>query len=84
MNSWVWASTPGVIRSSAFATSPVDAWIASIRSIKSAGTEALAETIPMRRLGKPEEVARTIYYLCTDASAYVNGVEIEINGGQHV
>jgi NAD(P)-dependent dehydrogenase (short-subunit alcohol dehydrogenase family) len=38
----------------------------------------------MRRLGKPEEVARTIYYLCTDASSYVTGVEIEINGGQHV
>ena len=53
-------------------------------AILSAGTEELAQTIPMRRLGKPEEVARTIYYLCTDASAYVNGVEIEINGGQHV
>ncbi|MEM6624839.1 MAG: SDR family oxidoreductase [Pseudomonadota bacterium] len=52
--------------------------------ILSAGTEKLAETIPMRRLGKPEEVARTIYYLCTPESSYVNGVEIEINGGQHV
>ncbi|MEM1297661.1 MAG: SDR family oxidoreductase [Pseudomonadota bacterium] len=52
--------------------------------ILSPGTEELAKAIPMRRLGTPEEVARTIYYLCTDASAYVNGVEIEINGGQHV
>ncbi|MEM9139955.1 MAG: SDR family oxidoreductase [Pseudomonadota bacterium] len=53
-------------------------------AILSPGTEELAETIPMRRLGKPEEVARTIYYLCTAESSYVNGVEIEINGGQHV
>lgn len=53
-------------------------------AILSPGTEKLAETIPMRRLGRPEEVARTIYYLCTDASSYVTGVEIEINGGQHV
>ena len=53
-------------------------------AILSPGTEELAETIPMRRLGKPEEVARTIYYLCTPESSYVNGVEIEINGGQHV
>lgn len=53
-------------------------------AILSPGTEKLAETIPLRRLGKPEEVARTIYYLCTDASSYVTGVEIEINGGQHV
>lgn len=53
-------------------------------AILSPGTEQLAEAIPMRRLGKPEEVARTIYYLCTSESSYVNGVEIEINGGQHV
>ena len=53
-------------------------------AILSPGTEKLAETIPLRRLGKPEEVARTIYYLCTAESSYVTGVEIEINGGQHV
>jgi NAD(P)-dependent dehydrogenase (short-subunit alcohol dehydrogenase family) len=53
-------------------------------AILSPGTEKLAETIPLRRLGRPEEVARTIYYLCTAESSYVTGVEIEINGGQHV
>ncbi len=53
-------------------------------AILSPGTDKLAESLPLRRLGKPEEVARTIYYLCTDASSYVTGVEIEINGGQHV
>jgi len=52
--------------------------------ILSPGTEDLVAEIPMRRLGKPEEVARTIYYLCTAESSYVNGGEIEINGGQHV
>ncbi len=52
--------------------------------ILSPGTEALVDAIPLRRLGKPEEVARTIYYLCTPESSYVTGVEIEINGGQHV
>jgi NAD(P)-dependent dehydrogenase (short-subunit alcohol dehydrogenase family) len=46
--------------------------------------ELLAPTIPMRRLGTPEEVAKTIYFLCTDQSSYVNGAEIHINGGQHV
>jgi len=53
-------------------------------AILSPGTDKLVEQIPMRRLGKPEEVARTIYYLCTAESSYVTGVEIEINGGQHV
>ena len=53
-------------------------------AILSPGTEKLIEQIPLRRLGTPEEVARTIYYLCTPESAYVTGVEIEINGGQHI
>jgi NAD(P)-dependent dehydrogenase (short-subunit alcohol dehydrogenase family) len=53
-------------------------------AILSPGTEKLAETIPLRRLGRPEEVARTIYYLCTPESSYITGVEVEINGGQHV
>lgn len=52
--------------------------------ILSPGTDKIVETLPLRRLGKPEEVARTIYYLCTPESSYVSGVEIEINGGQHV
>ncbi len=54
-------------------------------SILSPGTERIVEEqIPMRRLGEPEEVAKAIYFLCTDASSYVNGAELHINGGQHV
>ncbi|HUF55871.1 MAG TPA: SDR family oxidoreductase [Thermohalobaculum sp.] len=53
-------------------------------AILSPGTEKLVDTLPLRRLGRPEEVARTIYYLCTAESSSVTGVEIEINGGQHV
>jgi NAD(P)-dependent dehydrogenase (short-subunit alcohol dehydrogenase family) len=53
-------------------------------SILSPGTEKIVAEIPMHRLGTPEEVARTIYFLCTDQSSYVNGAEIHINGGQHV
>jgi NAD(P)-dependent dehydrogenase (short-subunit alcohol dehydrogenase family) len=52
--------------------------------ILSAGSEELAEEIPLRRLGTPEEVARTIYFLCTPQASYVTGTEVHINGGQHV
>jgi NAD(P)-dependent dehydrogenase (short-subunit alcohol dehydrogenase family) len=52
--------------------------------ILSPGTDEIVKHIPLRRLGKPEEVAKTIYYLCTDQSSYVTGAEIMINGGQHV
>jgi NAD(P)-dependent dehydrogenase (short-subunit alcohol dehydrogenase family) len=50
----------------------------------SPGTEKIVEHIPMHRLGTPDEVAKIIYVLCTEASSYVNGAEIHINGGQHV
>lgn len=54
-------------------------------SILSPGTEKIVqEQIPMRRLGTPAEVAQAIYFLCTEASSYVNGAELHINGGQHV
>ncbi|MEE2694168.1 MAG: SDR family oxidoreductase [Pseudomonadota bacterium] len=53
-------------------------------SILSPNTEEqLLPEIPMRRLGTPEEVAKTIYFLCSEQSSYVNGAEIHINGGQH-
>lgn len=53
-------------------------------SILSPGTEKIVEQIPMKRLGEPEEVAKAIYFLCTEQSSYVNGAELHINGGQHV
>ena len=54
-------------------------------SILSPGTEKIVqEQIPLRRLGEPQEVAKAIYFLCTDQSSYINGAELHINGGQHV
>ncbi|MBX2853672.1 MAG: SDR family oxidoreductase [Rhodobacteraceae bacterium] len=54
-------------------------------SILSPGTENIAKTqIPMKRLGRPEEVAEVVYFLASAQSSYVNGSEIPINGGQHI
>ena len=52
--------------------------------ILSAGTENLVKEIPLRRLGLPEEVANTIFFLCSENSGYISGEELQINGGQHV
>lgn len=53
-------------------------------AILSPGTEGLVRReVPLGRLGHPDEVARTIHFLCTDAASYINGAEIHINGGQH-
>ncbi|MGY2168517.1 SDR family NAD(P)-dependent oxidoreductase [Pseudomonas gingeri] len=54
-------------------------------SMLSAGTAQIVERlVPMNRLGKPEEVASLVYFLCTGGASYVNGAEIHVNGGQHV
>ncbi len=53
-------------------------------SILSPGTEKIIPHIPLRRLGQPEEVAKAIYFLCTETSSYISGAELHINGGQHV
>ena len=69
---------PHGIRVNAIAPGEIDT------SILSPGTEKMIGDIPLRRLGQPEEVADTIFYLCSDRSSYVTGSEIHINGGQHV
>ena len=40
--------------------------------------------IPLNRLGKPDEVAGLIVYLCSDEAAFVTGANVSINGGQHM
>ncbi|MBP2167268.1 NAD(P)-dependent dehydrogenase (short-subunit alcohol dehydrogenase family) [Erwinia toletana] len=54
-------------------------------SILSPGTaEIVDRSVPLQRLGKPEEVASLVWFLCTQGASYINGAEIHVNGGQHV
>jgi len=43
--------------------------------------EELKRMIPMRRFGKPEEVAELVGFLCSDKAGYITGEVISINGG---
>ncbi|MGX0939615.1 acetoacetyl-CoA reductase [Cupriavidus metallidurans] len=40
--------------------------------------------IPVGRLGKPEEVAALVLYLCSREAGFLTGANIAINGGQHL
>ena len=40
--------------------------------------------IPVARLGKPEEVAGLVAYLCSDEAGFITGANLAINGGQHM
>lgn len=46
------------------------------------GVEAATlERVPMGRIGKPEEVAEAVVWLCSDAASYVTGVPFPVDGG---
>ena len=46
--------------------------------------EELRKKIPLMRLGIPEEVAGTVYFLCTEDAAYISGAVIPVNGGMRM
>lgn len=49
--------------------------------IKDAPVDMIKQIIPMNRIGKPEEVARVVRFLCSDDASYITGQVISVNGG---
>ena len=45
--------------------------------------KVMLKSVPMRRFGKPEEVARTICWLCGEDASYLNGVALPVDGGSN-
>ncbi|HAS39315.1 MAG TPA: short-chain dehydrogenase [Microscillaceae bacterium] len=46
-----------------------------------ASVEIIKQLIPMQRFGQPKEVAKSIVWLCSDDSSYINGQELRVDGG---
>jgi 3-oxoacyl-[acyl-carrier protein] reductase len=45
-------------------------------------TAQLAQTIPLRRLGEPVDIADGILFLASDAARWITGIVLDVNGGQ--
>jgi len=52
-----------------------------IQDLDEATVKSYKKMVPMRRFGKPEEVADAVLYLSQDKSAYITGTILEISGG---
>ena len=46
-----------------------------------AAEKAFVESLPLRRAGKPDDVAGVVAMLCSEAGGYVSGATIDVNGG---
>jgi len=46
-----------------------------------AAEAAFIASLPLRRSGKPEDIAGVVAMLCSDAGGYVSGATIDVNGG---
>jgi len=46
--------------------------------------EQIISTIPVGRLGEPEEIARAVVFLAVDEAGFVTGSTMTVNGAQYI
>lgn len=46
--------------------------------------ESMMETIPLKRMGQPKDIAETVAFLASDRASYITGQVISVDGGMHM
>jgi 3-oxoacyl-[acyl-carrier protein] reductase len=54
------------------------------RALAPEQVKKLVENVPLGRLGRVEDVAQAVLYLCSPAAGYVTGATLHVNGGMHM
>ena len=45
-------------------------------------TKGVENSIPVKKLGEPEELAAAVCFLCSNEASFINGINLPIDGGQ--
>jgi NAD(P)-dependent dehydrogenase (short-subunit alcohol dehydrogenase family) len=69
------------IRVNAVAPGPTDTPMVR-QNIPAAVLDAFVATLPSKRLGRPDEIARAVLFLASDAASFINGAILAVDGGQ--
>jgi len=55
-----------------------------VRAVKPEVLDKIVATIPVKRLGAPEEIASIVVWLASDEAAFATGADFSLNGGLHM
>ena len=55
-----------------------------VKAIRPAVLEKIVATIPVRRLGQPDEIGSIVAWLASDESGFATGADFSLNGGLHM
>jgi acetoacetyl-CoA reductase len=55
-----------------------------VKSIRADVLEKIVATIPVRRLGTPDEIGSIVAWLASDESGFSTGADFSLNGGLHM
>ena len=44
----------------------------------------ITESVPLKRIGKPEDIAAAVHFLCSDEAGYITGHVLDVNGGMYM
>ncbi len=53
-------------------------------TVRKRASDKILERIPSKRFGQPEDVAKVVVFLASDAASYINGEAITVDGGMHI
>ncbi|MEP7068827.1 MAG: 3-oxoacyl-ACP reductase FabG [Usitatibacter sp.] len=54
------------------------------RSLAPEQVKKLVETVPLGRLGRVDDIAQAVAFLCSPAAGYITGATLHVNGGMHM